>query len=202
MMTKNDRDNLLKAEIAVYEDFLKVLKEVKFAVQKFDGKVYDKRFVESIDKFLNAGSDKRAYYVSDEFRLYDGYEINIHKCFDVSIKLEGYEGKDYVPSHNVRNSIIYIYMKRDDCFTFTRNEGKKDRVNAAGIIAAIAAKEAEIKEAIETRKAGLECAEKMIDDFMNLVEAFNVLNKKYDYAIRQTYDCCYRLENATDYNFR
>lgn len=200
MMTKNDRDNLLKAEIAVYEDFLKALKEVKFAVQKFDGKVYDKRFVESINKFLNAGTDKLKYNVRDKFRSYDGYEIRIHKYLDTSIKLEGYEGKDYVPSQMVRNDDIYIYAKRDDCFT--RNEGKKDRVNAAGIIAAITAKEAKIKEAIETRKTGLECAEKMIDDFMNIVEAFNALNKKYDYEIRQTYDCCYRLENATDYNFR
>ena len=80
--TKNVVISILHKEMKIYDDFIKACEIIKEAAKKWDGKVFNARFINAVNKELEViGGDKFAQFV----KISRGFNGDVLNCSTVTV---------------------------------------------------------------------------------------------------------------------
>lgn len=183
-----DARNLVELEIQNRKEALKLYDGIIEVVQKFDGKVLNKRFdtaLKKVDERLSCN------------REYSWFEINMNvfdnrSCKSVKKDSYGYSCTNYITDNYLRlNNLVYThsYNPRDNVML------DNERIISSVLIEALN----KCKEQMENKIKELENSIDKVDEWKNKLKALQIemeeVMKEVPYIIREYYDINYRVEN-------
>lgn len=102
--------SILEKEVKIYEDFIKACQIIKAEAAKWDGKVFNKRFVNAVNKELEViGGDKFAQFV----KLSRGFNDDALKLFNRDRYTITTDKSGYESSHTADNYELVIEYDTD-----------------------------------------------------------------------------------------
>lgn len=197
MMNIETRIAIINKEIEVYESYINLIPTIAKVIHEFDGKCINKRFTDALDKAVNNGDIKnRKFYVSNKYGYNGQFEIIVHSYND---SVKEISEKEYPNHYRVENN-TYTFMISKDNFEIT--DSGNYRIKADAIIESLYKSEDILLGRIETLKAGLINADKMISEFKRIKAEFEKFEKKYDYHMRDIMGVNFTLRNNGSYEYR
>ena len=183
-----DARNLVELEIQNRKEALKLYDGIIEVVQKFDGKVLNKRFdtaLKKVDERLSCN------------REYSWFEINMNvfdnrSCKSVKKDSYGYSCTNYITDSYLRlNNLVYTYSYSAKDIVMLDNE----RIISSILIEALN----KGKEQMEKEIKKLEESINKVDEWKSKLKALQIemeeVMKEVPYIIREYYDINYRVEN-------
>ena len=183
-----DARNLVELEIQNRKEALKLYDGIIEVVQKFDGKVLNKRFdtaLKKVDERLSCN------------REHSWFEINMsvfdnRSCKSVKKDSYGYSCTNYITDNYLRlNNLVYTYSYNPKDNVMLDNE----RIISSVLIEALN----KGKEQMENKIKELENSIDKVDEWKSKLKALQIemeeVMKEVPYIIREYYDINYRVEN-------
>lgn len=196
-MNQETRIAIINKEIEVYNSYISLIPIMEEVIRKFDNKCINKRFTDALDKAVNNGDIKnRKFYVSNKYGYNGQFEIIVHSYND---SVKEISDKEYPNHYRVENN-TYVFMIPKDNFEIT--DSGNYRIKADAIIESLYKSEDILLGRIETLKAGLINADKMISEFKRIKAEFEKFEKKYDYHMRDIMGVNFELRNNGSYEYR
>ena len=197
MINMETRIAIINKEIEVYESYINLIPTIAKVIHEFDGKCINKRFTDALDKLVNNGDIKnRKFYVSNKYGYNGQFEITVHSYND---RVKEITDKEYPSYYKIENN-TYVFMIPKDNFEIT--DSGNYRIKADVIIESLYKSEDILLGRIETLKAGLINADKMISEFKRIKAEFEKFEKKYDYHMRDIMGVNFELRNNGSYEYR
>ena len=160
--------SILEKEMKIYDDFIKACEIIKEAAKKWDGKVFNARFINAVNKELEViGGDKFAQFV----KLSRGFNGDVLKLLNrdrctITTDKNGYES-----SHTVDNYEMFIEYDTDKLLV-------NGRLNAEAMRKSIEGR-------IEYMMRSIEQKQRAISEFDEVVAKVDELREMVSAAIKE-----------------
>ena len=208
MMTQKARVELIQKEIATYQLYIDVLPQIMEVIRKFNGKVINKRLDDALDAAFNPEKGKREFYIYTGFNAYrETFYIEVTVYDDYITEARPVSWRNGEAGERVEN-VIHRINNRNHQFHFPVNTciqettSGKQRVIAEGFEAEQEHLVEVLQKEIKDLSDGLETVEQMQAEMAEIKAAMEKFDKKYDFRIREVFNCCYRLQNNNSLNYR
>ena len=198
MINQETRVAIINKEIEVYESYINLIPTIEEVIKKFDNKCINKKFDNALNEAVNNGKtgQERKFYANTKYGYNGQFEITVHSYND---SVKEISDKEYPNHYRVENN-TYVFMIPKDNFEIT--DSGNYRIKADAIIESLYKSEDILLGRIETLKAGLINADKMISEFKRIKAEFEKFEKKYDYHMRDIMGVNFTLRNNGSYEYR
>ena len=183
-----DARNLVELEIQNRKEALKLYDGIIEVVEKFNGKVLNKRFETALKKFDERLSCNREY---------SWFEINMSVfdnrcCKSVKKDSYGYSCTNYISSNYLRlNNLVYTYTNNSKDKAMLENE----RIVASVLIEALNNGKKQMEDKIVELENSLEKVDEWKEKLKALENEMKKVMSEVPYIIREYYDINYHVEN-------
>ena len=201
MMQEKTRKAIIIKEIETYRKIAVAFESLKAVVQNFDGKIFNKKFVEAMDDFLKYGKENRIYHVNAAItKTSYGKFLDISiRCYDDAVKGEQDE---YGHSGLYRINNCDCFLRMDVKETTTITDSGKYRINASGIITQFDQKIRNLNDEADELESSLKDVESMRADLKQIKQLMCAFNNRYQCRIKEVFNCNYELRECSGTQYR
>lgn len=165
---KNVVISILQKEMKIYDDFIKACEIIKEAAKKWDGKVFNARFINAVNKELEViGGDKFAQFV----KISRGFNDDVLKLFNRDRYTITTDKSGYESSHTADNYELVIEYDTDKLLV-------NGRLNAESLRKSIEGR-------IEYMMRSIEQKQRAISEYDNVVAKVEELREMVSAAIKE-----------------
>ena len=200
-MNDETRKAIINKEIETYRKFATVFESLKPTVYSFDGKCYNKKFTEAMEKFLKYGKTERSYHVcigitDTSYNVF--FDIRIHS-YDNCVKEDSIQD-GYSTNYHITNDDCFLRMKVEE--TTTKTDGGKYRINAKAIIEKFDEEIRYLNDKAVELENGLNEVDSMKADMEEIKQLMSTFDGKYHRRIKDVFRCNYRLKDDSSVQYR
>lgn len=188
-MLKANRAAAIRTQIKAFKDFNKVALAIIPVVKSFDGKVYNRRFVDALNNAaLPEGCDMY-------FRVHTEYQFDIElRTRNRSYQYESDYTEYYSSTSYIDYDSLTIRTLIEDALT------EKNRINADAIIENIKIVAAKSIDQAGCLERGRDNYNAMVKELQAIADKLKAFNNDYDYTTREVLGLNYELRHIGSNN--
>jgi hypothetical protein len=173
--TKKVLTRELEEQIRVYNELMKAEQSIIKVIEKFNGKVFNKRLIDAIEEELK---QHKEFFVTCGK---DSYNEDAIKFYNHNRSFKHDSNETYISTSYVNTNTHSIDLMLED-----------KRINAETVKKTIEASHIMLNDTIKEMKLAIEQFDDMLEEYNRIKELSEQFNKKYSYYVRETYNISFR----------